>query len=465
MNIKKYLKISLGIAVLAATQVSCIHDDNWDAPEITCNNKFDAATKTMAEVVAMAKGDTITIPNKPTSEPIIFDGYVVSSDQNGNFYKTISFQDKQENPTMGMQIEINKSMNYADFPVGSHIRIKANGLVVGTDAGVVKIGTRDPSYRIGRIPQTIVSRYMAGVCSGNGLEIANIVPTVVTLSNLAGTTAAKYINTLVTVKDVQFTKVGLELMDKDPAGAYIDTDREIQDKDKRTAIVRTDGFFKAGGYKTPDKSGDITFVVSRYNTNVQNIIRSLSDINFTKDRFTVGGGGTGGGVEAANLFFQGSDFENWSTFLNSLNSFGLTAGSAVQGIGTGRDNSNSLYLNSTPSANIFVFTAKAETAFVPAAPKKITFWVKGKATKSLSINLDTTAGRIFFNLVDLGDNNVTLVPATSNQYTGTIDTKNEWRLVTIDLTGITLKTTGDLFAIKIGSGVKYDVHIDNIKID
>jgi len=465
MNIKKYLKISLGIAVLASTQVSCIHDDNWDAPEITCNNKFDAPTKTMAEVVAMAKGDTITIPNKPTSEPIIFDGYVVSSDQNGNFYKTISFQDKQENPTMGMQIEINKSMNYADFPVGSHIRIKANGLVVGKDAGVVKIGTRDPSYRIGRIPQTIISRYMSGVCSGNGLEIANIVPTVVTLSNLIGTSAEKYINTLVTVKDVQFTKVGLELMDKDPAGAYIDTDREIQDKDKRTAVVRTDGFFKAGGYKTPDKSGDITFVVSRYNTNVQNIIRSLSDINFTKDRFTVGGGGTGGGVEATNLFFQGSDFENWSTFLNSLNSFGLTAGSAVQGIGTGRDNSNSLYLNSTPSANIFVFTAKAETALVPATPKKITFWVKGKAGKSLSMNVDTTGGRIFFNLGDLGDNNVTLVPATSNQYGGVIDTKNEWRLVTVDLTGTTLKTTGDLFAIKIGSGVKYDVHIDNIKID
>ena len=52
----------------------------------------------MAEVAAMAPAnDTITIPNKATSEPIIFDGYVVSSDENGNFYKTISFQDKPEN--------------------------------------------------------------------------------------------------------------------------------------------------------------------------------------------------------------------------------------------------------------------------------------------------------------------------------------------------------------------------------
>lgn len=83
---------------------------------------------------------------------VILDGYVVSSDENGNFYKTISFQDKHANPTVGLQIEVDKASNYTDFPAGSHIRIKANGLVLGWDRGTRKIGSVDPTYAIGRIP-------------------------------------------------------------------------------------------------------------------------------------------------------------------------------------------------------------------------------------------------------------------------------------------------------------------------
>ena len=68
-------------------------------------------------------------------------------------------------------------------------------------------------------------------------------------------------------------------------------------------------------------------------------------------------------------------------------------------------------------------------------------------------------------LAAFGDKDVALTPQESNQYVGLIDTKNEWRLVTIDLTGKTLKTSGDIFAVKVGSGAKYDLHIDNFKID
>ena len=308
MNIKNILKISLGLAAVAAAQISCVHDDNWEAPEIACTNKFDAPTKTMAEVAAMAPAnDTITIPNKATSEPIIFDGYVVSSDENGNFYKTISFQDKPENPTMGLQIEVNKSMNYADFPVGSHIRMKANGLVLGTDAGVLKLGARDPNYKIGRLPQTIIGRYMSGVCDGNGLEIVNIVPQEVTLAQVA---APKYINTLVKVKNVQFAanEVGKPLMDKDASGTSIDTNRNLVDASGGSAILRTDGFFKSTTYTIPNKSGDITFVVSKFNSTYQNVIRSVSDIDFTKDRFATGI------IGGSAITYSGSFTENFESY-------------------------------------------------------------------------------------------------------------------------------------------------------
>lgn len=292
MNFKKYITISLGVAALLATQVSCVHDDNWDAPEISCNNKFDAPTISMAEFAKKTSGTIITIPAEDANNPaVIFDGYVVSSDEGGNFYKTISFQDKPENPTIGLQVGINKSMNYADFPVGAHIRIKANGLLLGKDpvSNVLQIGVADPNYPIGRIPQSIIGRYLSGVCNGSGLDIVKIVPKEVTLGDIR---SEKYINTLVTVKNAQFattvngvSQIGLSLMNKDASGTFIDTNRTIEDQYGGTAIIRTDGFFKASSYKIPDAHGDITFVVSRYGTSStswQNIIRDINDIKFTE---------------------------------------------------------------------------------------------------------------------------------------------------------------------------------------
>ncbi len=299
MNIKNILKISFGMVALAATQISCINDDKWDAPEITCTNKWDAPTTTMAEIVAKAPSSTTgsgaayTFPDEDASNPaIIFDGYVVSSDQGGNFYKTISFQDSPTNPTVGLVVGINKSMNYTDFPVGSHIRIKVNGMKIGKSNGVITLGVEDPDYTIGRIPESIISRYISGVCNGNGLEVVDIVPTEVTIAQLTGSDA--YLNTLVKVKNVQFNdeEIGLGLLDTDESGAYVDTDRNIVDDEGNTTIVRTDGYFKDTSYEIPNSKGDITFVASKYlsstatttyTDNYQNVIRGISDLDLTEE--------------------------------------------------------------------------------------------------------------------------------------------------------------------------------------
>ncbi|WP_415325190.1 DUF5689 domain-containing protein [Chryseobacterium sp. MMS23-Vi53] len=312
MNIKNFLKISLGVAVLGATQMSCIHDDKWDAPEITCNNKFDAPTMTLAQFVALSPATGVyTIPAQDATHPaVIFDGYVISSDANGNFYKTLVFQDKPENPTVGLVVGLNKSLNYTDFPVGAHIRIKANGMVIGKSNDVVTLGVPDPDFAIGRIPESIIGRYIAGVCNGTGLDIAKIVPQELTLAQIKD---PKYVNTLAIVKNVQFTKteIGLPLMNKDASGAYVDTNRNLVDATGNTGILRTDGFFKPTSYIIPDKGGDITFVVSKYGTGTapyQNIIRGVSDINFTKPRFAEGilGGSA--------IAYSGSFTENFESY-------------------------------------------------------------------------------------------------------------------------------------------------------
>ena len=282
MYIRKYLKTAFVIAVSAITLSACVDKDEWDTPPINCANKFDAPNISLADFKAMAPNSGYIL----ITEDKIFDGYVVSSDENGNFYKTISFQDAPENPTAGLQMEVDRASNYADFPVGSHIRINAKGLRLGLDRGVVKIGSVDPTYAIGRIPASLLGRYISGVCDGNKMHIATMVP-----KELPGLTAAKNpanINLLVKVPNVKFAdaEIGKTYIDY-VAGAGVDTDRNIEDALGGATVMRNSGFATFGSQIIPNKSGELTFVVSRYNSNYQMLIRSLSDVNFTNELPTV----------------------------------------------------------------------------------------------------------------------------------------------------------------------------------
>lgn len=463
-------------AIVAATFTSCVKDDDWNTPEVLCNNRFDAPTTTMAAFAALAPaagtGSTYKVP--ATGAAVIFDGYIVSSDESGNFYKTISFQDKPENPTLGLQMEVDKASNYADFPVGAHVRIKANGLVLGWDRGTIKIGSIDPTYAIGRIPSILLTRFLAGVCNGsNGLDVATLVPT--KLANLNLAKAEKYINTLVQVPDVQF-----KLDDPTKPFTYIsyianvgqDTDRDIEGKNGNATVIRNSGYSTFGSNLVPVKSGNLTFVVSRYNANYQMLIRNTADVNFTNERFTTTPGNSGGpedpSTSAVNLF-PGSDFENWATFLTSVNSFGLKT-YATQGVGLGFNGTNSLQIKGTPTANDYVFTSTAASG-LPASPKRITMYIKGTATgKSLSFNVYKTSGTPAYYTYNLGvfTNSAILNVADANQYTGSINTNGEWKLIEINLVGITginLAAGKDMFAIKTGSAGVYDLQIDNIRIE
>ncbi len=310
-NFTNFFKTTFLAAGVLAVVSSCVKNDDWENPPIACSNKFAAPTMSMADFAAQAPATGF----KLIETDQIFDGYIISSDAQGNFYKTISFQDKTSNPTVGLQIEVDKASNFADFPVGAHIRINAKGLRLGLDRGTLKLGSVDPVFAIGRIPQALVGRYVSGVCNGNGLDIQTIIPT--KLASLADAKQANLINTLVTVPDAQFNIAELfpvqkKYLDYDAAGQGLDTDRNIEDKMGGTAIIRNSGFFKNGGELLPKGSGNITFVVSRYNSTWQMLIRSLSDVQFTESTRvdpTPPKGGTA--IAYSGSFLE--DFESYPT--------------------------------------------------------------------------------------------------------------------------------------------------------
>jgi len=68
------------------------------------------------------------------------EGYVISSDREGNFFKELVLQDKPRNPTKGIVILMDERALYQRYPFGSKIRIRLKGLTVGFKNGIIQLG-------------------------------------------------------------------------------------------------------------------------------------------------------------------------------------------------------------------------------------------------------------------------------------------------------------------------------------
>ena len=184
-------------------------------------------------------------------------------------------------------------------------------------------------------------------------------------------------------------------------------------------------------------------------------------------------------ANAQTAAFNGSDFETWSDFTNSITSFGIKS-YATQGLTKGYNGTSSLNITGTPTGNDYVFTVKPTAASYPSSIGSITFWVKGTSGKSLSFNVYMANGTNYnvFNLKDF-TTSATITPTAiqasgsnagngSNDYLGVINTGGAWQKVTLDMSTITSVNVADkdknFFALKVGKEVSYALDIDDVKV-
>lgn len=175
--------------------------------------------------------------------------------------------------------------------------------------------------------------------------------------------------------------------------------------------------------------------------------------------------------DTQGLFAPWSDFTDWNAFVESLNSYGLSKnGDYVrQNTTDGRNGGAALELKGTPTKNDYVFTTTQSADLT--GKSKIVLWVKGTSAKSLSINVYVGPGSAMgtdykcFNVGSMTDD-ITLDPADSNSYTGTIDTGGEWKKVTLNISGLTVNGSGsNVLALKVGQKANYDLLIDDITVE
>ena len=300
----KYLKTVLWASLSLTAFTSCVKDDDYSAPPIDCTDKFAATNHTLKELAALSK-------DKPALTDVIKDdyiveGYVSSSDASGNIYKLLYVQDKPENPTQAIEIQIDGSNNYLDYPIGAKVRINAKGLIVqetvfsGAKTGNIKLGIYDPAYNVGRINPNRLPNYMSRTCS-NGLPATETIVPVV-FNSFADAMKPANVNKLVTIKNVQFKEAELTKNFTD-ATATSASDRGMEDNTGSGMVIRNSiyaSFSNTAISPAYKGSGDITMIMSRFNATYQGYIRDLNDLNFKANRFTIN-------VETFETYAAGAD--------------------------------------------------------------------------------------------------------------------------------------------------------------
>ena len=263
---KKYFSI-IRFFILASVFIltGCVHDDKYDAPDLSGNCQDLKATITLEAAKSLAQNTTITTD-------AVIEGYVSSTDQSGNIYKTIYIQDDPTNPTQGFVLSVDAVSTYSSYPQGAKVYVKLKGLAMGTYGGVKQLGYMD-NGTFDRIPEKMVPTSILKSCTAK----VTITPKVMTLADMK-TANDQYIGCLVKVQNAEFDAKVL-CSNFAPDGYTVD--RQINDPttSATTRVVRNSGYASFANQKLPSGKGDFIGILSKYNSTYQLFINNVSDLS------------------------------------------------------------------------------------------------------------------------------------------------------------------------------------------
>lgn len=217
-------------------------------------------------------------------DPLIIEGYVISSDEDGNFFDEIIFQNTPgpndlgaNNPRLGLRILLDKNDSYETFPLGRRIFVKLNGLAIHKESGVLTLGIPNVS-EIEKIPEGSIADFVL-----SAQETEALLPLVKTVRDLD----ADDLSTLVQLRNMQFTRTQLGFTYASELGDNFDGERQLESCDNSGDIrLFTSTFSNFKAQLLDEDSGTITAIYTRDFTDEESIlvVRDLNDISFEGPR-------------------------------------------------------------------------------------------------------------------------------------------------------------------------------------
>jgi hypothetical protein len=267
------------IPALFATLVSCVNGDDYGTPDLSNECVTIDANVTVSSITSSATATATEYPNNEDGDDFI-EAYVTSSDEGGNFFKSISMI--ATDGGVGFSVPVDSYNLYNRFEPGRKVYIKMDNRFYNVQNNSTVIGS---SFNggVGRISgveyQDIILRSCEKV---NEDEIVNNITITQALNNAN-------LNKLIEFDNVQFTdaSLGKTYFDESlpsPGGA---TNHEITDEFGNKIIVRVSSFATFSSNAIPEGSGKIRGVLTKFGSTFQFMVRTLNDVKLTNPRLDI----------------------------------------------------------------------------------------------------------------------------------------------------------------------------------
>ncbi|MAP54252.1 DUF5689 domain-containing protein [Altibacter sp.] len=208
-NFYKLFTLILALVVV----VSCVKDDEFDVPSqeiepvtIDQTKVIDIATlRDLLEQEINSNGNNILTfnENNPDNDKYIV-GYVISSDEAGNFFEELVLQNDFQNPNAGVKVLADVNPLFTTYEFGRKVFVKLENLSVAFDSGVLALGVRD-----GNDVAKIAESNLFDVITRDP-EVKEIVPLPLSINDFN----AELTNLYIRLNDVQFNRN--EVLGADP---------------------------------------------------------------------------------------------------------------------------------------------------------------------------------------------------------------------------------------------------------
>ncbi len=253
-----------------------------ETPKLACTQPDFTVNKTIDKVYELSSATA-----KQYSYDDIIEAYVVSSDEEGNFFKSISFQTKalEKLPAIGFSVPVDASNTYIDYRVGNKVYIKLKNQFTDLYYGGLRIGNLyvsnagDPT--IGRISQNDIKNVLNASCT-----IIDENQLVESLSIEEALNDSK-LNTLIELNNVEFTEDALGrhyFEETNNVGGS--TNWNLRDKSGNQIIFRTSSYAKFADHFVPEGSGKIRGILTKFSSDYQFMVRFENDIAMNGKRNT-----------------------------------------------------------------------------------------------------------------------------------------------------------------------------------
>ncbi len=183
--------------------LSCVKSDDYDvpntevtAPDINPNDVIEISSlRTLLQQEQTNTGNPDAILTFQETDKYIV-GYVISSDEGGNFFEELIIQNSTSNPDTGVKILIDANPLFTTFEFGRKMYVKLDGLTVGLNSGVLTLGIRDGT-NIQKIAESAMFDFLI-----RDVEVASIEPLPITVLDFSDDKT----NLFVRLSDVQFNR-------------------------------------------------------------------------------------------------------------------------------------------------------------------------------------------------------------------------------------------------------------------